>query len=208
MTTEMTVTVAEVGSLPPGCAPHTITSGGHVTAFYEAPEGGLRFVWDGNVGAPFDGLIELRDGSRAVYSSADGAHLAYMGVRGDKVFVGRDDREDPPFDGFSRSVPPTFDRAGAHLAYGALVADGEYRLILDGEAVGTAPLAPDRSRVQRRRYAIRLHGDARWEQRCRGVQNRPRRSTRRLVRRDTQRPRRHAVQPRWPPLRILRDRGR
>jgi hypothetical protein len=79
VTSEMNVTVAEFCSLPPDCLPDAITSDGHVVAFYKAPEGGLRFLWDGIAGAPFDGLAELRDGSRAVYSSDDGAHIAYVG---------------------------------------------------------------------------------------------------------------------------------
>lgn len=141
MSTEMQASIERVCSLPPGCEAQAITSDGHVIAFSVEDNGRLRFVWDGNLGQPFDGLGERRDKTAAIYTSEDGAHLAYIGIRGDKVFVGRDDGEDPPFEGSSRSVPPTFDGGGRHLAYGAMVADGEYRLVVDGQVVGTSQLA-------------------------------------------------------------------
>ena len=64
---------------------------GHVFAFCELDDGRLQFTWDGAPGEPFNSLGELRDKSAAVYASDDGAHIAYMGVRGESQFVGRDD---------------------------------------------------------------------------------------------------------------------
>jgi hypothetical protein len=75
-----------------------------------------------------------------MFASDDGNHLAYVGSRGGGVFVGIDDREDPPLEEFSRSVPVVF--GGAHDAYGGKPAGGEYRLILDGRPIGAADVAP------------------------------------------------------------------
>jgi hypothetical protein len=118
-----------------------VTAGGHVLAFWEQPDGRLRFVWDGEPGAPFDGLAELRDKGPALFSSDDGAHLAYVGLRGDRMFVGRDGLEDPSFEGFSRSVPPVFSPGGRHLLYGVMVGD-DGRLVVDGALTGDLPIAP------------------------------------------------------------------
>jgi roadblock/LC7 domain-containing protein len=142
MNAEMHVTIERVCSLPPGCAAEAVTADGHIIAFCPTEDGRLTFLWDGVAGAPFDGLFDLRDKSPAVFSSDDGAHIAYAGMRGEDSFVGRDGREDPPFAGFSRSVPPTFGGGGRHLAYGAQTAGGDYRLVVDGEPVGSQPLAP------------------------------------------------------------------
>lgn len=142
MSAEMDFTIETVCSLPPGCGADGVTADGHVFAFCAGDDGRLRFFWDGAPGEPFDSLGELRDKSAAVYVSDDGAHIAYMGVRGESQFVGRDDTEDPAFATLSRSVPPTFSGGGRHLAYGAHLSGGDYRLILDGVAVGTESLAP------------------------------------------------------------------
>lgn len=129
-------------SLPPGCTPDAVTSDGHVVAFWPQPDGRLRFVWDGVAGEPFDGLGEMRDKTAAIFSSDDGSHVAYVGMRGDRTFVGRDGGEDSPVDSFSRSVPPVFSRGGLHLAYGAGIGSPEVRLIVDGNVVGELPIAP------------------------------------------------------------------
>lgn len=129
-------------SLPPGCIPDAVTSDGHVVAFWPQPDGRLRFVWDGVAGEPFDGLMEMRDKSSAVFSSDDGAHVAYVGTRGDRTFVGRDGGEDPSVSVFSRSVPPVFSPGGIHLAYGASQSGDDVRLVLDGRVIGELPIAP------------------------------------------------------------------
>lgn len=124
---------------PRGCVPSGVTADGHVFAFW--PQGGdqLRFVWDGVAGEPFAGPMEMRDGT-TVFWSDDGRHIAYVGVRDGRPFVGRDGGEDPAFDDFSRSVPPVFSSGGVHLAYGAAT-NGDFRLIQDGEVVGQGSVA-------------------------------------------------------------------
>ena len=131
----------ERGRMPPGCGADAVTADGHVLAFLQAPEGGLRFVWDGVPGEPFDELLFMRDKMPAVFCSDDGAHVAWVGRRAGGCFVGRDGGEDPPVEHFSRSVPPVFSRAGRHLAYGGMIG-GEYRLIVDGRPTGALPIAP------------------------------------------------------------------
>lgn len=128
-------------TLPPGCTPDAVTSDGHVVTFWAHPDGRMRFVWDDIVGEPFDGVPDMRDKLSAIFSSENGAHLAYAGQRGDDMFIGRDAAEEPSGQGFSRSVPPVFSPDGSHLAYGGYSA-GEFRLIVDGEIVGELPIAP------------------------------------------------------------------
>jgi hypothetical protein len=130
-----------VCSMPEGCNAFAATADGHVAAFWPQSDGRLRFVWDGVAGDPFDGLVEMRDKSAAIFVSPDGAHLAYVGLRGGRGFVGRDGGEDASFGDFSRSVPPVFSHDGGHLGYGVIVGD-DGRLVLDGQIVGDAPLAP------------------------------------------------------------------
>jgi roadblock/LC7 domain-containing protein len=132
----------EMHGLPPGCTPHAITLDGHVLAFWEQSDGRLRFTWDGMPGAPFDGIADERDKRPAIYASPDGTHLAYVGMRGDTLFVGHDGVEDPPLVAQSRSVPPVFSRDGRHLAYGGAVEGEAYRLIVDGRIVNDLLLAP------------------------------------------------------------------
>jgi hypothetical protein len=136
------VTVEPVCTLPSGCAASGVTNDGHVIAVCTQPDNRICFSWDGLCGEPFDRLPELRDKSLAIFASDDGNHVAYVGSRGDQVFVGRDGGEDPAFEGFSQSVPPVFGGGGRHLAYGAKPLGGEYRLIVDGTPVGTAEVAP------------------------------------------------------------------
>lgn len=128
-------------ALPPGCTLDAVTSDGHGLAFVTVPEEGVQLLWDGDPGQPFEGLGEMRDKTAAVFCSEDGAHVAYVGKRGERMFVGRDAGEDPSVESFSRSVPPVFSREGRHLAYGAEVA-GAFRLIVDGQAIGELPIAP------------------------------------------------------------------
>ena len=128
--------------LPPGHFADAMTSDGHVVSFWERPSGRVRFGWDGRAEHPtFDGVEEMRDKSPAIFCSADGAHVAYVGMRGQHLFVGRDGTEDPPFESFSRSVPPVFSRDGTHLAYGAGSGE-EFHLVLDGRRVSELPIAP------------------------------------------------------------------
>ena len=127
--------------LPQDCLATAVTSDGHVVAFWDQPDGRVRFAWDGMAGEPFDRLGELRDKSPSIFASEDGQHVAYVGVRrGCGVFVGRDDTEDPAIEAFSRSVPPVFSRGGRHLAYGGGTVD-DFRLILDGRATSEFPIA-------------------------------------------------------------------
>jgi roadblock/LC7 domain-containing protein len=170
MSAEMRVRTEPVCSLPAGSTPDAITSDGHVIAFILTEDGRLSFVWDGVAGEPFDELFELRDASAAVFSSDDGAHIAYAGRRGEASFVGWDNREDPPREGFSRSVLPTLGGA-RHLAYGAHV-DGVFRLILDGKPVGThalAPVAVAFSHDGERLAFMEIRGESRKEAECRIV---------------------------------------
>jgi hypothetical protein len=149
-----------------------VTADGHVIAFCQGEDGRRTFVWDGVAGEPFDGILELRDKTGAVFSSDDGEHVAYVGARGGTIFVGRDDREDPPLEAFSRSVPPTFGGGGRHLAYGAKIPGGDYRLIVDGEPVGSYPLAPTAAVYSpdgERLAFMEMRGEGRGKTECRIV---------------------------------------
>jgi hypothetical protein len=127
--------------LPPGGTPEAMTSDGHAIGFMETGDGGMRAFWDGEGSAPFDGFVMMRDETRAVFVSGDGAHVAFVAGRDGRQSVVRDGREDPPVDIFSGSVPVVFSAGGVHHAYGGMV-DGEVRLIVDGTVVSTLPLAP------------------------------------------------------------------
>ncbi len=130
-----------VCSMPEGCNAFAATADGQIAAFGPQSDGRLRFVWNGVAKEPFDGLVEMRDKSPAISASPNGAHLAYVGLRGGRAFVGRDGGEDASFGDFSRSVPPVFSHDGGHLAYGVIVG-GDGRLVLDGQLVGAAAVAP------------------------------------------------------------------
>lgn len=172
MTSEMRVTVETVCSMPPDCIAASVTADGHFFAFYVDADGHLRFSWNGDVGDPFDELGDLRDKSPAIFVSDDGAHIAYMGIRDAKLFVGRDGTEDEPFEAISRSVPPTFGGGGCHLAYGAHLAGGEFRLILDGKPVGSEALAPTAAVFSpdgERLAFMELRGERRSNAECRIV---------------------------------------
>ncbi len=129
-----------IHSVPPGCVPDGVTGDGHVYAFWEDSQGKTRFVWDGAVGEPFDGVVAMRDGSSTFWSD-DGRHFAYVGERAGQGFVGHDGREDPPVETVSGSIPPTFSADGSRLVYG-IVEKGAGRLIIDGQRVGGEVLAP------------------------------------------------------------------
>lgn len=137
--------VEEIGSIPARCGSDAVTSGGQLISFCPTDDGRITFSVDGVTGEPFDRLLEMRDETPAIFVSPDGSDVAYVAARGDRIFVGRCGGEGPPLAGFSRSVPPTFDGSGRHLAYAAtLAAEQEYGLIVDGELVGgaVAPIRP------------------------------------------------------------------
>jgi hypothetical protein len=129
-----------VATLPAGCVPAGMTADGHLYALWRQPDGRVRFVWDGTPGEPFDGVVALRDKAWQFWS-ADGCHLAYIGQRSGRKFVGRDAGEDPAWDDVSGSVRPTWSADGGHLAYG-VTAVGDHWLVLDGAITGSGSLAP------------------------------------------------------------------
>ena len=144
-------TIEPLYTLPAGSRVQAMTPDGHSMALLDCEDGRLRACWDSLVGDPFEGFVELRDGSLAITVSDDGEHVAYVGDRDEGFFVVRDGREDPPFLDFTRSVPPVLSPGGTHLAYGvgaesspdSLWSDEpDFRLILDGHAVNEWPLAP------------------------------------------------------------------
>ena len=73
--------------LPPGCALSLVTNDGHVAAVCATDDGRSRVCWDGRCGEPFDRFMELRDGTFGIFASADGNHVAYVGVRNEQGFV-------------------------------------------------------------------------------------------------------------------------
>jgi hypothetical protein len=100
-----------------------------------------RFFWDGNAGEPFE-FLPQHDGSLFAWASGD-RHIAYYGKRGGRFFVGVDGSERGPYDGITRSVPPTFSADGSRLAYGVFVGDAT-RLVLDDAFAATWRPAPFR----------------------------------------------------------------
>jgi WD40-like Beta Propeller Repeat len=116
-----------------------VTTDGHLFGVVQDNDQ-IQFVWDGATGEPFNQLVPARDDT-TVFWSDDGRHIAYIGLRADRSFVGRDGGEDPSYEAPTRSVPPVFSPHGTHLAYGARV-DGVYRLIVDGQPIGEMALAP------------------------------------------------------------------
>jgi hypothetical protein len=158
-------------TMPPNHWADVVTSDGHVAAFWERPNGRVRFGWDGRAGHPtFDGVQEMRDGSAAIFASPDGAHIAYTGLRGSQQFVGRDAAEDPPLAMVSGSVPPVFSSDGSHLAYGGGRPE-DCRLILDGEPVGgrLAPVAAVFSPAGNRLAYAEIRGSSRADAEVRVV---------------------------------------
>jgi hypothetical protein len=130
--------------MPPGSTPDALTADGHGVTFLEREDGRLEAFWDGEGGEPFDALMAMRDETPTVFVSDDGEHLAFIGERDGRFFVARDGREDPPFEMFTRSVPPVFSHGGTHLAYGAGAMD-DHRLVLDGRVANSLPIAPNQA---------------------------------------------------------------
>jgi len=120
----------------------TTGDGAHVFWFDELPDKRVRFVWDGIAGEPFERVLEQQSGELLVWS-LDDRRVAYYGDRAGRFFVGIDGTEAGPYDGITRSVPPTFDPTGGHVAFGAYV-EGVPVLILDGEIQGSWRVAPIR----------------------------------------------------------------
>ena len=46
-----------LSALPPGCVPDAVTSDGHAVCFWPQDDGRMRFVWDDQIGEPFDDLV-------------------------------------------------------------------------------------------------------------------------------------------------------
>lgn len=136
------ISVEPICELPSDAYNSAVTNDGHVVTFCRQEDGKLRVCWDGVCGESFDSILKLRDTSFAIFASQDGNHIAYIGVRAGRLFVGRDGGEDPPFENVSQSTPPVFGGGGTHLAYSAKPAGGEYRLILDGKPIGQSEVAP------------------------------------------------------------------
>lgn len=116
--------------------------GAHIYWLDEVPGERVQFVWDGVGGKPFDRVVPQQDGDPFV-RSADRGHVAYVGQRGTTLFVGIDEAESDPYADLDRRLPPTFSRAGRHLAYGALMG-GVPVLISDGLKLASWRPAPFR----------------------------------------------------------------
>jgi len=116
--------------------------GAHVYWFDELPDKRVRFVWDGVPGEPFDRVLPQQDRELLSGSELD-PRVAYYGERAGRFFVGIDGVEVGPYEGITRSVPPTFSRRGRHVAFGAFV-EGLPVLIVDGEIQGSWRVAPAR----------------------------------------------------------------
>jgi len=126
---------------PPGPY-HETGDGAHVYWFDELPDKRVRFVWDGVPGEPFDRVLPQQDRELLSGSELD-PRVAYYGERAGRFFVGIDGVEVGPYEGITRSVPPTFSRRGRHVAFGAFV-EGLPVLIVDGEIQGSWRVAPAR----------------------------------------------------------------
>jgi len=113
--------------------------GRHVFWFDVLPDKRVRFVWDGVPGEPFN-LIEQQDGSLVTLGAAD-CRIAYYAERDGRFFVGVDGEEQGPYDGITRSVPPTFSASGRHVAYGVYIGDRP-AVVLDGVPQGSWRVAP------------------------------------------------------------------
>ena len=115
-----------------------VTVDGHATAMWQQADGRIRWVWDGIVGEPMDGLVETRDGVLFHWSD-DGRHVAYIGIRAAQIRGTTTSRISRTRE--SRVGPPVFSADGEHLAYETM-SEGTAQLIVDGRPVSGAPLAP------------------------------------------------------------------
>lgn len=109
------------------------TTDGHTFAFEAAPggENRIRLVWDGVRGRDIEGPFLQRD-QRPYVWSPDHRRIAWYGAADGASFVGIDDRLEGPYEGWSRSTPPTFSPDGRRYAYGVKTADG-FHLVIDGQ---------------------------------------------------------------------------
>ena len=118
------------------------SDGAHSLYLEDLGNGQVRFAWDGDAGKPFE-LIPQHSGDPFVWSP-DGRRVAYYGRRDTWFFVGVDGTEMGPYEGVTRSVPPTFSSDGSRLAFGIDTRDG-FRVVLDDEVLEKwqpAPRAP------------------------------------------------------------------
>lgn len=117
-----------------------VTAAGDVYGFWQAPDGTVRYAWNGNELPAVDDIARARDDTTEFWSD-DGCHVAVILVRGEEHVVVRDGVEYGPYRMVSGSARPVFSAGGVHLAFGAIKGD-EAGLIVDGELIAHAELAP------------------------------------------------------------------
>ena len=126
----------------PASAQYDETSdGAHFLWMQDADQGDVRVAWDGRPSEPFE-LIPQASGEPFAWSAGK-LRVAWYGRRLGRFFVAVDGIEHP-WEGITRSVPPTFSAGGGRVAYGVYV-DGIARLVVDGHVFGDwrpAPVAP------------------------------------------------------------------
>ena len=126
----------------PASAQYDETSdGAHFLWMQDADQGEVRVAWDGRPSEPFE-LIPQASGEPFAWSAGK-LRVAWYGRRLGRFFVTVDGIEHP-WEGITRSVPPTFSAGGGRVAYGVYV-DGIARLVVDGHVFGDwrpAPVAP------------------------------------------------------------------
>jgi Tol biopolymer transport system component len=127
-----------VPQMPSGLLMNATSDLAHLYWFAEEPGDGVRFVWDGTPGAPFE--LTPQQSSDWIVEDPAGLHVAYFGHHDGNPFVGIDGAE-RAYEDITRSVPPTFSTDGSRLAYGARI-DGSMRLVVDGEPLADWLVAP------------------------------------------------------------------
>ena len=130
--------------LPPNAFRIEVTADGKHVFWFEKLANGVRFVWDGKPGEPFDDVMPTPEGE-ILHWSPGRDRVAYWGVRKPGFFVGIDGGESHGYAGVSRSVPPTFSSDGMHLAFGVLTDPKTAYLVVDGQTRTDDSIAPVRA---------------------------------------------------------------